>query len=28
LNMTISRRGPQKQHRCLWQLPKFMVSSV
>jgi len=28
LNMTISRRGPQKQHRCLWQLPKFMVSVV
>lgn len=27
LNSTISRRGPsQKQHRCLWQLPKFMVS--
>ena len=25
LNMTISRHGPQKQHRCLWQLPKFMV---
>ncbi|KAL3782651.1 hypothetical protein HJC23_010160 [Cyclotella cryptica] len=28
LNMTISRRGPQKQHRCLWQLPKFMGSQV
>jgi hypothetical protein len=28
LNTTISRRGPQKQHRCLWQLPKFMVSIV
>lgn len=26
LNTMISRRGPQKQHRCLWQLPKFMVS--
>lgn len=24
-NATVSRRGPQKQHRCLWQLPKFMV---
>lgn len=28
LNSTISRRGPQKQHRCLWQLPKFMGSQV
>eukprot|EP00970_Alexandrium_tamarense_P018094 scaffold13318_cov193-Alexandrium_tamarense.AAC.6 len=25
-NMTISRRVPQKQHRCLWQLPKYMGS--
>ena len=25
-NMTVSRRGPQKQHRCLWQLAKFMGS--
>lgn len=25
LNTTVSRRGPQKQHRCLWQLAKFMV---
>ena len=24
-NMSVSRRGPQKQHRCLWQLAKFMV---
>ena len=27
-NMTVSRRGPQKQHRCLWQLAKFMVCLV
>ena len=27
LNSTVTKRGPQKQHRCLWQLPKFMVSS-
>ncbi|KAL7553196.1 hypothetical protein ACHAWF_016455, partial [Thalassiosira exigua] len=25
-NATVSRRGPQKQHRCLWQLAKFMGS--
>jgi len=25
-NSTVSRRGPQKQHRCLWQLPKYMGS--
>jgi len=25
-NSTVSRRGPQKQHRCLWQLSKFMGS--
>lgn len=25
-NSTVSRSGPQKQHRCLWQLAKFMVS--
>ncbi|KAL7465896.1 hypothetical protein ACHAXS_006197 [Conticribra weissflogii] len=25
-NMCVSRRGPQKQHRCLWQLAKFMGS--
>jgi hypothetical protein len=24
-NMSVSRRGPQKQHRCLWQLAKVMV---
>jgi len=27
-NMTVSRRGPQKQHRCLWQLAKFMVRPI
>ena len=27
-NVTVSRQGPQKQHRCLWQLPKFMVCFV
>ena len=27
-NMTVSRRGPQKQHRCLWQLAKFMVCPI
>lgn len=27
-NMTISRRVPQKQHRCLWQLPKYMVRGL
>jgi len=25
-NMCVSKRGPQKQHRCLWQLAKFMGS--
>lgn len=25
-NMTISKQGPQKQHRCLWQLPKYQGS--
>ena len=25
-NSTVSRKGPQKQHRCLWQLAKFMGS--
>ena len=25
-NMTVSRRGTQKQHSCLWQVAKFMVS--
>jgi hypothetical protein len=27
-NMTVSRRGMQKQHRCLWQMAKFMVSHL
>jgi hypothetical protein len=27
-NMTVSRRSIQKQHRCLWQMAKFMVSRV
>ena len=27
-NITVSRRGMQKQHRCLWQMAKFMVSHV
>lgn len=26
-SMTVSRRGIQKQHRCLWQMAKYMVSS-
>ena len=27
-NTTVSRQGPQKQHRCLWQLAKFMVRTM
>jgi hypothetical protein len=27
-NLTVSKRGTQKQHSCLWQVAKFMVSNI